>query len=86
MREAQKLVGLDAVAPYPVKLNLTSESKAQYTGVVTQWKDDTFDSHQIYRRNASVQHQYGCFHQSFRKTGVAVVPAPAATRDAPCAE
>lgn len=86
MREAQKLVGLDAVAPYPVKMNLSSEGGAKYTGIVTQWKDDTFDSHQIYRRSPSVQHQYGCFHQSFRKTGVAVVPAPAATRDAPCAD
>lgn len=85
-REAQKLVGLDAVAAYPVKSNLTSENGTQYTGVVTQWKDDLFDSHQIYRRNPSVQHQFGCFHQTFRKTGVAVVPAPGPTRDSPCAE
>jgi hypothetical protein len=86
MREAQKLVGLDAVAPYPVKSNLTSENGSQYTGVVVQYADPVFDAHQIYRRLPAVQHQFGCFHQSFRKTGVAVLPAPAATRDAPCAE
>lgn len=86
MREAQKLVGLDTVASYPVKSNLTSENGSQYTGVVVQYADPIFAPHQIYRRLPPVQHQYGCFHQSFRKTGVAVLPAPAATRDAPCAE
>lgn len=86
MHDAQKLVGLDAVAPYPVKANLKSEGGAAYTGVVVQYASDgTFDSHQIYRRVPAVQHQYACFHESFRKTGVAVVSPPAA-RDAPCAE
>lgn len=87
MHDAQKLVGLDAVASYPVKANLKSENGAQYTGIVVQYASDgTFDSHQIYRRVPAVQHQYACFHESFRKTGVAVVSPPAPTRDAPCAE
>jgi hypothetical protein len=86
MHEAQKLVGTDAVAPYPVKSNITSENGSQYTGVVVQYEDPTFAPHQIYRRLPAVQHQFGCFHQSFRKTGVAVVPAPGPTRDSPCAE
>lgn len=86
MREVQKLVGLDAVASYPVKSNLTSESGSKYTGVVVQYADPLFAPHQIYRRLPAVQHQYGCFHQSFRKTGIAVLPAPGATRDAPCAD
>lgn len=85
MNEAQKLVGKDAVVPYPVKANLVSENGSPYTGVVVQYADDTFDSHQIYRRLPAVQHQYACFHETFRKTGVAVV-SPPGPRDAPCAE
>lgn len=84
MREAQKLLGIDAPVSYPVRENATSEGGARYTGVVVQYDEDpAYDSHQIYRRNEAVQHQFGCFHETFMKTGVAVVPAPA-PRDAPC--
>lgn len=86
MRDAQKLVGLDAPVSYPVKANLTSENGAKYTGVVVQYAGDgSFDTHGIYRRLDAVMYQYGCFHQTFRKSGVAVVPAPAPL-GTPCPE
>jgi hypothetical protein len=86
MREAQSLVGLDQPIPYPVKANLTSVDGAKYTGVVVQYAGDgTFDTHGIYRRLDAVMHQYGCFHETFRKNRVAVVPAPAPL-GTPCAE
>jgi hypothetical protein len=83
MREAQALVGLDAVAPYPVRQNLRSESGAEYTGIVAQYGTPGTNGHTIYRRVEAVMHQYGCFHRSYRRTGTAVVAAPAPL-DAPC--
>lgn len=85
MREAQKLVGLDAVATYPVKGNLTSVDGAKYTGAIVQYAPDNYDGHGIYRKHDAVIYQYGCFHASFRKTGTAVIPAPA-PMGTPCPE
>jgi hypothetical protein len=86
MRDAQRLLGLDGPVTYPVRDNAVSQTGARYTGIAVQYDDDgTFDSHQIYKRLEAVQHQFGCFHDTFRRNGVAVVPPPAA-RDAPCVE
>lgn len=85
MREAQKLVGLDAPLAYPVKGNLKSEGGAPYTGAIVQYAPDGYDGHAIYRKHDGVIYQYGCFHASFRKTGVAVIPAPTAP-GTPCPE
>jgi hypothetical protein len=81
MRAAQSLVGLDKPVEYPVKQNLASADGRPFTGVVAQYDNKnaqgTFDGHGIYRRLEAVRYQYGCFHSTFQKTGVAVVPAPA---------
>jgi hypothetical protein len=80
MGEAQSLVGLGAPVAYPVRLDATSSREgAHYTGVVVQSAGDgVHDSHGIYRRVPGIIHQYGCFHTTFRDSGVAVVPAPGA--------
>lgn len=84
MSDAQKLLGLDAPIGYPVRSNLAAVNGSPYTGVAVQYASDgSFDAHQIYRRVPEVIHQYGCFHESFRKTGTAVVSRPAPA-DAPC--
>lgn len=77
MRDAQKLVGLDAPLSYPVKANLMSVDGQPYTGAIVQYAPDNYDGHAIYRKHDAVIYQYGCFHSSFRKTGTAVIPAPA---------
>lgn len=87
MRAGQALVGLDKPVAYPVKQNLTSADGKAFTGVVAQYDnknaEGTFDGHAIYRRLEAVRYQYACFHSTFQKTGVAVVPAPAPL-GAPC--
>jgi hypothetical protein len=85
MREAQKLVGLDAPLSYPVKANLKSVDGQTYTGAIVQYAPDNYDGHAIYRKHDAVIYQYGCFHSSFRKTGTAVIPAPAPL-GTPCPE
>ena len=86
MHEAQSLMGLGDVVSYPVKQNLKSENGTPYTGVVVQYRSDgTFDSHGIFRRLEQVRHQYGCFHDTFQKTGIGVVPPPGLETD-PCAQ
>lgn len=77
MRDAQKLVGLDAPISYPVKANLRSVDGQPYTGAIVQYAPDNYDGHAIYRKHDAVIYQYGCFHSTFRKTGTAVIPAPA---------
>ena len=58
---------------------------APYTGVVVQYHEDNLDpdGHDIYKQLDAVKYQYGCFFESFLKTGKAVVPdvAPLGT---PC--
>ncbi len=85
MRDAEKLVGLDAPMTYPVKANLKSVDGQTYTGAIVQYAPGNYDGHQIYRKNDAVIYQYGCFHSSFLKTGTAVIPAPA-PMGTPCAQ
>lgn len=85
MRAAQKLAGLDAPLSYPVKANVKSVDGTPYTGAIVQYAPDNYDGHAIYRKHDAVIYQYGCFHASFRKTGTAVIPAPA-PMGTPCAE
>lgn len=86
MHDAQSLMGLGEVASYPVSQNLVSETGVPYTGAVVQYQSDgTFDSHGIFRRLEQVRHQYGCFHETFNKTGIAVISPPGLETD-PCAQ
>jgi len=85
MRDAQKLVGLDTAMSYPVKSNLQSVDGQSYTGAIVQYAPNGYDGHAIYRKNDAVIYQYGCFHASYRKTGTAVVSAPAPL-GTPCSE
>jgi hypothetical protein len=79
MKSSLDLLGIGEKATYPVKLNVKSDDGKPYTGIVVQYDNDNgaFDGHGIYRRVEAVRYQYGCFHASYRKNGVAVVPAPA---------
>ncbi len=78
MQEALALDGRDGILPYPIVNDVTTEAGKPYTGVVVQYAGDGIaDPHAIYRQLDAVKHQYGCFLESFLKTGVATVPAPA---------
>lgn len=87
MKAGLDLVGLGQKAEYPVKSNLKGGGGKPYTGIVVQYDNDNgaFDGHGIYRRVEAVRYQYGCFHSTYRKNGVAVVPAPAKL-GTPCPE
>ncbi len=86
MQEALALDGLDGIAAYPVKDNMTSEGGQKYTGAIVEYEGDGFyDPHAIYRQLEAVKYQYGCFHSTFLKNGVATLPAPAAL-GTPCPE
>ncbi|RLB60109.1 MAG: hypothetical protein DRI90_14465 [Deltaproteobacteria bacterium] len=86
MQEALALAGLDGLLSYPVENNLESQSGTPFTGVVVQYEGDgIYDPHAIYGQLDAVKHQYGCFFETFRDTGTAVVPAPAAL-GTPCAQ
>ncbi len=79
MQDGLGLVGLGGIAPYPVAQNRTSASGAAYTGVVVQYEGDgLYDPHAIYSQLDAVKYQYGCFFETFAKTGTATIPAPAA--------
>ena len=79
MQDALSLEGLGGVIPYPVKSDLTSEDGTAYTGMVVQYKGDgIYDPHALYSQLDAVKYQYGCFLETFNKTGTGVVPAPAA--------
>lgn len=77
MDQALSLVGITAPVTYPVKANVTSSAGTPFTSVVVQYDNPGRDGHAIYRHLDAVMHQYGCFHETFRATGTAVVPAPA---------
>ncbi len=78
MQEALKLEGLSGLEPYPASNNLTSEDGTKYTGVIVQYEGDgVYDPHALYSQREEVKYQYGCFLESFLKTGTAKVPAPA---------
>lgn len=77
MQDALKLEGLDGLRPYPLTLNLTNESGTKYTGAIVQYMGDgVYDPHAIYAQLDAVKYQYGCFVESFLKTGKATFPAP----------
>lgn len=85
MQQALALDGLDGIVPYPVKDNLSSDSKGEpYTGVVVQFdRGPGKDGHNVTFAMDGPKHQYRCFLDSFFKTGQAVVVAPAEL-DATC--
>ena len=83
MDPALSLVGITAPVTYPVKSNVMSAAGTPFTSVVVQYDNPGRDGHAIYRHLDAVMHQYGCFHETFRTTGTAVVPAPAPL-DTPC--
>jgi hypothetical protein len=87
MDQALSLVGVATPTAYPVKANahaLAAAGGATFTSAVVQYTNPGGgDGHAIYRRVDAVMHQYGCFHETFYKTGMAVVSSPAAI-DAPC--
>lgn len=77
MQDALALGGAGGLAAYPVVQNRTSASGAPYTGVVVQYEGDgVYDPHAIYTQLDAVKYQYGCFFETFFKSGVATVPAP----------
>jgi len=79
LQDALAIDALDGVLPYPVKGNLAGKTR-----VVVQFPGDgIISSHYLYRQNAGVKHQYGCFLESYLRDGVPTVPAPGAITD-PC--
>lgn len=79
MQDALALSHLDGLLQYPVRQNRVSDTGAAYTGVVVQYQGDGIeDPHAIYRQLDAVKHQYGCFLESFLKTGVATLVPPGA--------
>jgi hypothetical protein len=77
MQQALALAGLDGIVPYDVTNNLTSETGIPYTGAVVQYEGDgVYDPHALYSQRDEVKYQYGCFFESFLKTGTATIFAP----------
>ena len=64
--------GLGGLASYPVSANVDGRTR-----VVVQYESDGIvDSHYIYRQLEEVKHQYGCFFDTYVRTGTPVVVAP----------
>ena len=78
MQQRLRVVARDGLASYPVKLNRKSEGGKEFTGVFAQYKPDAISKsgHNVVFHLDEVIDPYGCFLDSFVKTGVAVVPAP----------
>ncbi|CAN5390208.1 hypothetical protein BH09MYX1_BH09MYX1_41510 [soil metagenome] len=77
MQEALKLDSRDGIKQLPISENMKSEGGETYTAVVLQYNGDGIaDPHSIYRQLDAVKYQYGCFLETFRKKGVATIPAP----------
>ncbi|MBL9020451.1 MAG: hypothetical protein JNL83_40075 [Myxococcales bacterium] len=79
MQDALALDKISGLASYPVKANRDGKTRVvvQYPG------DGIIDAHYLYRQNADVKHQYGCFLESYVRDGVPTVPGPGAITD-PC--
>ncbi len=78
MQASLAVDGFEGLASYPVSDNRTGHGGAPYTGVVVQYEGDgIYDPHGIYGQLDAVKYQYGCFFESYLKSGRAVVPAPA---------
>jgi hypothetical protein len=85
MDEALALAGLSPTT-FPVKDNVASADGTLRTGVVAQYSGDgQADPHSIFFQLDAVKYQYGCFFETFYKTGHGVVPLPAPL-GTPCAE
>ncbi len=79
MQPALTLEGLGGMVDYAVTNERSSIAAAPYTGVVVQYMGDgIYDPHAIYSQLDSVKYQYGCFFDSFLRSGHATVPAPVA--------
>ncbi len=79
MQPALALEGLSGVLPYPVVSDLASTGGTKYTAGVVQYAPDPLaNSHYIFQQLDAVKYQYGCFFESYQKTGTATIPAPAA--------
>jgi hypothetical protein len=77
MQDALALDGRAGMLPYPVVNNRPSLGGGNYTGAVVQYLGDGYsDPHEIFAQLDSVKYQYGCFFETFIRTGVAVLPAP----------
>ncbi|MEZ4370370.1 MAG: hypothetical protein R3B07_06075 [Polyangiaceae bacterium] len=84
MQTSLSMGGFDGFADYPVTDNRVSDDGTPYTGVVVQYQGDgIYDPHGIYGQLDAVKHQYGCFFETYLKTGKATVRAPE-TIDSPC--
>ncbi len=84
MQAALALSGFDGIVPFPVAQNLKSANGSLYTGVVEQFLGDGIEKpHSIYRQLPAVKYQYRCFVDTWLRTGVATVSAPAA-QEAAC--
>jgi hypothetical protein len=78
MQDALALDGRAGVLPYPVVDNRASLAGPAFTGTVVQYMGDGYsDPHVIFAQLDAVKYQYGCFLETFVKTGKAVVAAPA---------
>jgi hypothetical protein len=81
MQTALTEEGLNGIVPYPTSNDVHAiNDGGTYTGVVVQYDADsiTGNGHYVYAQLDAVKYQYGCFLSSALKSGVAVVPAPAA--------
>ncbi|MEO6420542.1 MAG: hypothetical protein ABIP39_14090 [Polyangiaceae bacterium] len=78
MQDTLTLGGLGGLGTYALSQNRMSLAGTPYTGVVVQYEGDgLYDPHAIYSQLDTVKYQYGCFDDTFFRTGVATVPAPA---------
>lgn len=78
MQQALALDNRAGLLPYPIRDNNMSPGGEAYTGAVIQYPGDgVYDPHAIYSQRDEVKYQYGCFFESFVKTGKATIPAPA---------
>lgn len=79
MQTSLALDGLGGLASYPVSANVDGRTR-----VVVQFESDGIvDAHYIYRQLEEVKHQYGCFFDTYVRTGTPVVVAPGPL-SAPC--
>jgi hypothetical protein len=77
MQEALKLDGLDGIIPYPVRNNSKSLGGVAYTGAIVQYEGDgEYDPHALYTQLDTVKYQYGCFFDTFLRTGTATILKP----------
>ena len=73
------LEGLSGLLPYPVVNDLTSDGGKKYTAAVVQYAGDgVANPHYIFQQLDAVKYQYGCFFETYQKTGTAQILAPAA--------